>query len=141
MIKEGPRAVSSKTGLEYSLPDATCATEVVIYLLSFTNCSLQYTGQTKQSLSKRMNLYRSRFGKKELDQPAIHHMVNHNHKWSDLQVQILQVVGDPESLWKSESYWMSQLMTDLPHGLNVQNVLYRNCNIMPDDIENVHQPI
>ena len=126
MVKEGTQAVSSKSGLTYNLPFATCATEVVIYLLSFRNCPKQYIGQTKQSLSKRMNLYRSRFGKQEVDQPAVHHMISHNHDWADLRVQVLQVVGDPDKLWQTENHWISQMMTDLPHGLNVQNVLYRN---------------
>jgi hypothetical protein len=135
MIRTDAQAVSSKTGLAYDLPDATCSSKNVIYLLSFVGCTQQYIGQTKQALHLRMNLYRSGWGKKKTDQPAVYHLLNHNHKWEHLRVQVLQIVEDSKSLAQAEFHWISQMMTDLPHGLNVQNILYRNCYTMEDALQ------
>jgi hypothetical protein len=132
MVYQGSSIRSSKTGLSYHLPPATCSTENVIYMLTFTNCDKQYIGQTGQKLKRRMNLYRSNYNLKKTDQPVVHHMRggdNHPHKFEDLRVTVLEVTTR-DQLASREFFWISQMMTDHPFGLNVQNVLYRNCYSM-----------
>lgn len=131
MVLDSKTITSSTTALRYRLPDATCSSKDVIYMLSFTNCNMQYIGQTGQPLHKRMNLYRSSFFNKKCDQPVVHHMITHNHTWEDLKVTVVRIT-DNGKLDEEEMRWMSQLMTDHPFGLNIQNVLYRNVFTMND---------
>lgn len=125
MILKQNRVSSSKTNLSYKLPKSNCKSSNVIYLLTFRNCTQQYVGQTSQELSKRMNLYRSTYNHKKADQPVVHHMIEHEHAWEDLKVTVLEHTTR-DNLNKAELFWISQMMTDAPFGLNIQHVLYRN---------------
>ena len=78
--------------------NANCKTENIIYLLECAICALQYIGETKQQLSKRLNGHRSDANCKP-DLPLSrylrstgHHdsfgklkvtIIDHNPKWDD----------------------------------------------------------
>jgi hypothetical protein len=123
---------STTTGLVYRMPSATCTTKDVIYLLKFTNCGKMYVGQTSQTFSNRMTGHRSSVTKEDRQLPFSHHFLEHEHEWADVKVTVLERVAEKDKLDDAESFWISQLMSDYPHGLNIQNVLYRNCFKMSD---------
>jgi hypothetical protein len=131
-VSHNDTATSSTTGLIYRTPHATCASTKVVYLIKFTNCGKQYIGQTTQQFSKRMNLHRSAVKLKKVQQPFANHFHEHKHKWVDVETTILEIVEDNEKLDRSEFFWISQMMTDHPFSLNIQNVLYRNVFSMSD---------
>ena len=123
---------STTTNLSYKVASATCSSKHVIYMLKFTNCDKMYIGQTEQQFSLRMNGHRSSVNKRDVQLPFSHHFIEHEHSWDDVQLTILESVPENKTLDSSESHWISQLMSDHPFGLNIQNVLYRNCFKMSD---------
>jgi hypothetical protein len=79
-----------------------------------------------------MNGHRSAVDLVKLEQPFAHHFKTHHHEWPDVEVSILEDVGEGGNLDQAESFWISQFMSDHPFGLNIQNILYRNCFRMSD---------
>jgi tripartite motif-containing protein 2/3 len=90
---------STHTGVKFTIYcNANCKTENVIYLLECAICGLQYIGETKQQLSKRLNGHRSDANCKP-DLPLSRHLrstghhdyfgklkvtiIDHNPKWDD----------------------------------------------------------
>ena len=61
-----------------------------------------------------------------------HHCIKHQHLEEDLRVTILkEIKGNDQQRKMEELKFISQLMTDWPHGLNMQHVLQRSAIYEP----------
>ena len=67
-IIEGTNFTSTNTNETFELRfSGTCASNDVIYLITFKKCKMQYVGQTHQLLSMRMNSHK--FNIRNMDDP------------------------------------------------------------------------
>jgi hypothetical protein len=112
----------SKLGAKTSIKgQINCKTSNVVYLVSCTICNLQYVGETKQQLAKRMNLHRSdwklcRFARA----PMAEHFHKDGHSIDDMS--LCGIEADPDWSDKDrktrETYWIRRLNTLSPAGIN-----------------------
>jgi len=99
---------STHTGEEFIIYcNANCKTENIIYLLEFAICGLQYIGETKQLLSKRLNGHRNDAHCKP-DIPLSRHLrsTGHHHSFDKLKVTIIvhNPTWDDKSREERESF-------------------------------------
>ena len=101
--------------------NANCKTENIIYLLECAICGLQYIGETKQQLSKRLNGHRSDTNCKP-DLPLSRHLrsTGHHDSFGKLKVTIIDhnPKWDDKSRQERESFWIRKLKTLSPNGIN-----------------------
>ena len=104
----------------------TCTSSNVIYLISCSVCSVQYVGETKNTLKKRFYGHRSTVNTKRLDTPVGHHFNLPNHSISDMVLQGIESLGDRSDAvrFSREKLWIKRLRTIQPHGLNIQEGNY-----------------
>ena len=115
---------SSYTGREYSIgPNLHCGVENIVYLITCKLCKIQYVGETETSLRQRMCGHRSCI--KNLGSLLGSHFDDHG--LDNLRVQIIEKI-DPRRMRNDktvkdhrldrEDYWMRELGTISPFGLN-----------------------
>lgn len=118
---------SNVTGKSYKVKFANnnlnCTSSNIIYLITCNKCGIQYVGETLCPLHERMNKHRSNINHKFHSLVANH--FNGPCSLHDLLVQpIEQISGDghDEIITKHrklrESFWMKELRTVYPYGLN-----------------------
>ena len=113
---------STHTGEKFIIYcNANCKTENIIYLLECAICGLQYIGETKQQLSKRLNGHRSDANCKP-DLPLSRHLrsTGHHDSFGKLKVTIIDhnPKWDDKSRQERESFWIRKLKTLSPNGIN-----------------------
>ena len=113
---------STHTGEKFIIYcNANCKTENIIYLLECAICGLQYIGETKQQLSKRLNGHRSDANCKP-DLPLSGHLrsTGHHDSFGKLKVTIIDhnPKWDDKSRQERESFWIRKLKTLSPNGIN-----------------------
>ena len=113
---------STHTGEKFIIYcNANCKTENIIYLLECAICGLQYIGETKQQLSKRLNGHRSDENCKP-DLPLSRHLrsTGHHDSFGKLKVTIIDhnPKWDDKSRQERESFWIRKLKTLSPNGIN-----------------------
>lgn len=141
-IQAGSSFVSYSTNFRYQTRGRfDCTSSNVIYLISCTNCMRQYVGETGGALSIRFNNHRSSCNRPESNPTPVSCHVN-SYKFippvkgsfsgsyapiptntsrcniSHLKLQIISSAGDKNNRKRTEMYYISQLKTDLPYGLN-----------------------
>ena len=114
------------TSINHSSEAIACDSQNLIYLLSCTNCNVQYVGETTIKLSNRMNIHRTA-------KTGCKHMINHFKEacpGASFSIQVIELfegngyVGKkvcPSALKARvdrEDYWMKELRTIHPYGLN-----------------------
>ena len=122
-IHEGDTFTSNSTKhSHHAKGNITCTTTNVVYLITCKVCRIQYVGETKTSLKTRFYGHRSTVNTAKLDTPVGHHFNLPNHSITDMMLQGIEALGTrPDSVRASrEKYWMRQLRTIKPHGLNIQ---------------------
>ena len=104
---------------------AACNNSNVIYLMTCKICGVQYVGETEQVFRKRMNGHRSRFdgkGKKCLLYQHSHQEASgNNQRLDDFHVQPIEVLKNETTCAerrRKEVWWMKELKTLYPYGLN-----------------------
>ena len=98
---------------------ATCQTRHIIYLLECATCGLQYIGQTEEQLNKRMRNHRSDVKCKPNSSLAKHlSLTDHEHNFDELKVTIIEQIPNKESRLERESFWIRELNTFTPNGIN-----------------------
>ena len=103
-----------------------CKSQYVIYLISCTRCGIQYVGQTRQALHKRLNGHRHTLLKDSLDTYLCKHFNKSDHSFDDLSIQIIDCVDvqgismDEANalLNRKEDFYIKVLNTVYPLGLN-----------------------
>ena len=116
----------------------SCGTTSVVYLITCRRCGIQYVGETGQQLRSRMNNHRASI-KNLQPQPLYKHFNSDGHSLEDLTMQPIEKVeldDDEEVSLHSkrlhrEDFWMRELKTIQPYGLNnnVRSVgnIYLSC--------------
>lgn len=114
---------SNVTGKVYRIYCNTfCKTPNVIYLITCHVCGLQYIGESSQPFNKRMNGHRSDLTKKPF-LPVSQHFVSPGHTLDDFVRSKLTIIDHSQS-WsderrqKKESFWIHELKTLHPNGIN-----------------------
>ena len=105
----------------HHIRNANCKTENIIYLLECAIYGLQYVGETKQQLSKRLNGHRSDANCKP-DLPLSRHLRStcHHDSFGKLKVTIIDhnPKWDDKSRQERESFWIRKLKTLSLNGIN-----------------------
>uniref|UniRef100_A0A8C5LIN0 GIY-YIG domain-containing protein n=1 Tax=Leptobrachium leishanense TaxID=445787 RepID=A0A8C5LIN0_9ANUR len=112
---------SSNKGTIYIIQDRlNCASKNVIYLITCKKCSAQYVGQTTQSIRRRFVYHLSTIKcKKDLALPK--HYNTADHSLQDISLMVIEQVTNESSILQREQYWISELNTLKPSGLNCIN--------------------
>ena len=95
-----------------------CKTNIVIYQISCksVNCTLKYIGRTNHSISRRLALHRANI-LAGTEGPAMHHHFTKIHQPSDMQIKAIEVCAKA-TIKEREKYWLNELNTAFPYGLN-----------------------
>ena len=110
----------------------SCLTPNVVYLITCLKCNLQYVGETKRPLQKRIYEHMrtiNKFGSPGIQStPVSEHFNNNCSRPARLRFQILETIrGDPTSIEtlthrrKRELWWILNLRTLDPLGINIQS--------------------
>ena len=99
--------------------NASCLSERFIYLITCKHpgCLMKYTGKSTCTIRKRMYGHRNNLtaGKEP-------HLVQHHftkvHQPSDMFILPIELVEDGKILGERETYWMREINTIFPYGLN-----------------------
>ena len=99
-----------------------CKLDNVVYLLTCYNCGLQYVGITTNILARRVSNYRYKCKRRDFRQLVHKHYIYGDCSFNtDAKFNIIERVT--ESLLRNrENYWINELKTFYPHGLNVQKL-------------------
>ena len=115
---------SSVTNRSYNVSDynsstLSCFSENLIYLIKCSNCNIQYVGETSKQLNHRMNGHRSSFGKKDL-LIAKHFSGEDNCNITHFTVKPIELIQNESNTYRKEreSFWIKELRTVVPYGLN-----------------------
>ena len=133
-------SISGKTYRIRSNVKVSCKSENLIYLVTCKACQVQYVGQTGQALSKRFSGHRSKI--KNCDSGS-NNMIFSKHfsegdcKGKEYEVQVVEKLNGNGRLMngkidendrryreKREEFWIKELKTVFPYGLN--NRLHKN---------------
>ena len=99
----------------------TCTTTNIIYLLECGICNLQYIGTTGRDLRTRMAEHRSE-AKNNVGCSLNKHLrsKNHHSDFNKLKVTIIEHIPDwdVESRQEREHFWIRELDTLSPNGIN-----------------------
>lgn len=140
---------SSVTGRYYknNFGDSSfnCNTKDVVYLITCAHCNVQYVGETKQVVRGRMNQHRS--GVKnapKMDLPSQVHIYPHFNNGicnvEHLKFTILEQVLDATQRKQRELYWMKELRTVYPYGLNARESI-KEKGLSINSIEKTFNPL
>ena len=118
----------------------TCNTKSIVYLITCKKCGIQYVGETGQQLKRRMSNHRNRI-KSLQPQPIYKHFNSDGHSLGDLTIQPIEEVvfepGDEMSLHSKrlsrENFWMRELKTIQPYGLNDNVCSVGNISKLPEE--------
>ena len=94
-----------------------CKLNCVIYLITCSNCNIQYIGKTKQKLKQRFGGHKH-CCKKKKDQILYKHF-NSDCKFENAKFKIIDRTTENDLLSRAD-YWMKKLMSVYPFGLNDQ---------------------
>ena len=94
-------------------------------MISCNKCNMQYVGETENALHIRMNGHRSDITTKKLDKPVAAHFNQPDHSLEDLRVMGIEKIEDHNNSKKRrklrERYWIFELRTLTPEGLNIED--------------------
>ena len=111
---------SSVTKQKYKIYCKTsCKTSNCIYLLTCGTCNIQYVGQTQTPFNERLNKHRS-CDTTNKNVPVTRHLRSTGHAFSNIKFQIIEQnsAWDTPTRERRENFWMHQLRTLEPNGLN-----------------------
>lgn len=114
-FKSATGAISSITG------NYNCKTSNAIYLMTCKVCKKQYVGETKLSISRRINLHRSDYNTRRFKRsPVAEHFSHENHAFGDISLCVIEsdTRWDDTLRKRRETYWIRRLSTLQPYGIN-----------------------
>ncbi|OCT99382.1 uncharacterized protein LOC108698046 [Xenopus laevis] len=113
--------ISSRTGNVYNITERlSCVTSHVIYLITCKKCKMQYVGKTSNSIRRRFVDHLSTINcKKALSLPQHFHLPGHSTQ--DIALTVIERVRSDQNLQKREMFWIQELDTLRPNGLNVKS--------------------
>jgi len=93
-----------------------CTTQRVVYCITCTACGFQYVGETKRSIHRRFSEHRYSINKGHTI--LARHFRSAHHSADNMRVTVLEVVEEEKLLKEREDFWIRQLLTAHPFGLN-----------------------
>ena len=122
-LEEGDKFMSIVTKKSYKIiGNVNCNSKGVIYLATCTICNVQYVGSTATPFKVRFRNHKSDMKNNRSRCELAVHFNSKAHRLEQIRFmvieQILNVSNLPQILTKREAYWMAQLCTSHPHGLN-----------------------
>ena len=121
MMREEATFTSTTTGKRYDVIGfATCKTSNVVYLIQCALCNQQYVGMTTQPLHKRMNGHRSDIYNDRNNGGVARHFCSDGHTLDHFTVMVIEVLNDPSGVRPREKYWIVELQTKYPNGMNLR---------------------
>ena len=93
-------------------------------MISCDRCNMQYVEETENALHIRMNDHQSDITTKKLNKPEAAHFNQPNHSYEDLRVMGIEKIDRNNSRkWRKlrERYWIFELRTLTPEGLNIED--------------------
>ena len=118
-IKETDTFRSKVTDKSYTVDTfVTCKTKNVVYLIECKVCRKQYVGMTTRALHKRFNEHMSDIRNKRTQKSVAEHFNLPEHSMEDLTIMIIDQEDDANTLRKRERYWINELSTKAPKGIN-----------------------
>ena len=100
--------------------DASCKTCCCIYLITCKCCGLKYVGKTKESIRTRFNGHRGNLCQgSEAFVMLDHFMGKDGHGIQNMIIKPIEMVDNAKLLTKRENYWIGELNTVFPYGLNM----------------------
>jgi hypothetical protein len=121
-VNNGNMITSTRTGSSYLIKSdketCSCDTSEAIYLITCSECKIQYIGETGNTLRTRLTGHRSTINTQK-DLPVARHF--NEHESQGLEITLLEKsdhTSNEESRKKREQHWIFQFMTDHPYGLN-----------------------
>ena len=118
MINTSREYKSVVTGLSYFIKSATtCRSSNVVYLIGCSLCQRQYVGETKCQLNTRLAGHRTciKHSSKYPNPVATHFNIC---GIKNLTIQALESCSSDKERKRREMFYISQLVTDSPHGIN-----------------------
>ena len=112
--------------INHSQENINCHSQNLIYLLTCSNCNVQYVGETTLPLHKRINIHR-------VAKTGCQHIIDHSKttcKDSKFLIQIIEIfngtgydnnkidVDSRNKRLEREDFWIKRLRTLFPYGLN-----------------------
>ena len=98
-----------------------CSSTNIVYLISCSRCGVQYVGETSLKLHERMNAHRYCIRKKK-EILLYEHFNNGSCDISHLRIQPIEQISDEgdskSNRLKREAFWIKELRTLTPYGLN-----------------------
>ena len=96
----------------------TCDSRNLIYIIQCKFCNKQYVGQTTTPLRTRIRHHRNKFNNNNINTPRWT-IYQHFDKHKSFDFFLIPIQScKPEQLNDSEQYWINELLTLQPHGLN-----------------------
>jgi hypothetical protein len=112
---------STYTRRNYRITDRlNCKSQNIIYLITCTQCRLQYVGETARPLADRLANHKSTI-RHFKDTPIATHFNQHDHAIRDLKITPIEQIKHTDSRGprlERERYWMEELMSYSPFGIN-----------------------
>ena len=116
---------STVTGREYKTINKTnkllnCSSRFIVYLITCSQCKVQYVGITRGKLGDRMSNHRSTIKLKEWLLIGEHFNNSGRCSLKHLKVQPIEQItgGNAKLLLERENFWIKELRTLTPYGLN-----------------------
>ena len=117
ILTHTPRILSKHTRV--SLPVSfglTCMSRYVIYALTCQICGKQYVGQTSNTLRHRLAQHKYNLHRTPMS--LYSHFTRYHHTGLLVHITFLEQVKDQVTRLERETWWIHNLSTIIPHGLN-----------------------
>ena len=110
--------ISRSTGAVFGLARGlNCLSQGIVYALTCKLCGKQYVGQTGRTLRQRFAQHRYRLTTTQLSLYS-HFLRYHHIKQLEVEIAILESVPNPVDRLAREAWWIANLSTTIPRGLN-----------------------
>ena len=110
------------TGVRYYVQHPlNCHSTNIIYLITCKKCSLQYVGETKQTLKQRL-LEHCGDTKHNRDKPVARHFNQADHSTDDITIMAIDRPANNNYFHRLtlEAKWIQLLQTTKPNGINIK---------------------
>ncbi|XP_066925555.1 uncharacterized protein [Clytia hemisphaerica] len=106
--------------------NVNCKSTRIIYLLECNKCHIQYIGKSETQFNQRLNNHRSNaYRPRQETIPACKHFHQTNHDFNrDAKFTIIEQINETDIermkriILQRENFWIKELRTLAPHGLN-----------------------
>ena len=95
----------------------TCKSMEVIYIITCSQCGIQYVGETGTTVGRRMRAHRNKLEGGD-NKPIYRHYRKKSHNFHEASLTIVQQVANFHERRRCETLWIKRMKSLLPLGLN-----------------------